>query len=330
MRRRAFIMLGGAAATWPLAARAQQAGSVRRIGVLKNTHETDPEARRELAAFVQELTRLGWIDGSNIRIDYRFGAGRSDRMAELAKELVALKPDVLLIRSTAAIKALLRETRTVPIVFVSVSDPIGEGFANSMARPGRNITGFTNVESSVASKWVELLRELSPSINHIKFIFNPSTAPDGGAYYARLVERATASFAIRSEAAPVHSPAEIERVIAATVQQPHGGLIVLPDPFIVTNRTLIIELARRERLPAIYPFRNMAVEGGLISYGANLVDQYHRSAAYVDRVLKGENAGDLPIQAPVRYELLVNLKTAKTMNLTISERFLLLADEVVE
>jgi putative ABC transport system substrate-binding protein len=284
--------LGGAAA-WPLAARGQQDGTVKRIGLLHNTPEGDAEGKVELATLIQELKKLGWIEGDNLQITYRYGAGDQARMATFAKELVALKPDVLFARSTAAVHALKRETTAIPILFVAVSDPVGDGFAASLSRPGRNITGFTNVESSVAGKWVELLKEVAPGTTQIEFIFNPPTAPSQGTYYSNLVEHAAAALSVKTIAHPVRTPADIESAFTPFAQQPGAGLIVLPDPFTVTHRTAIIGLARRNRLPAIYAFRNMAAEGGLIAYGVNLLDLYRRAPPYIDRILKGANAGDL-------------------------------------
>jgi putative ABC transport system substrate-binding protein len=333
MRRREFItLLGGAAAAWPLAARAQQGERMRRVGVLMSTAADDPEAKVELAAFEQELKNLGWREGQNIRIDYRFGAGDAARMAAFAKELVALKPDVLLARSTPVLKALAlaAETNTVPIVFVAVSDPVGEGFAASLARPGGNATGFTNVESAMAGKWVELLKEITPGLKRITFIYNPLTAPGGGAYYARLIEAAAATLGVTVTPGSVRAPSDIEGAVTALAREPGGGLLVLPDAFINAHRALIFELAMRYRLPAVYTFGHMAVEGGLISYGPDIIDQYRRAAAYVDRILKGERAGDLPIQAPTKFELVINLKTAKALGLAVPPTLLSRADEVIE
>jgi putative ABC transport system substrate-binding protein len=330
MRRRDFIAGLGGAATWPFLARAQQDSPVKRIGLLQNTGESDPEGKVELATLAQELKKLGWVEGDNLQITYRYGGGDTSRMAVAAKELAALRPDLLFARSTAAVHAMVRETKTIPILFVAVSDPVGEGFAASLSRPGRNITGFTNVESSVAGKWVELLKEVAPGTTQIEFIFNPQTAPSQGKYYSTLVEHAAAYFAVKTVAHPLRSAADIESAFDPFARRPGAGLIVLPDPFTVTHRKSIIDLALRNRLPAIYAFRNMVVEGGLIAYGVNPLDLYRRSSSYIDRILKGANAGDLAIQAPVKFDLVVNLKTAKAMGLKIPETFLLLADDVIE
>ena len=329
MRRRGFLGgLGGAVVAWPLAALGQE--DVKRIGLLHNTAGTDPESKAELATLLDTLAKLGWAVGRNLEIAYRYGDGDAKRMATFAKELVALKPDLLFARSTAAVHALKRETAAIPIVFVAVSDPVGDGFVASLSRPGRNITGFTNVESTVASKWVELLKEVVPGTTRIEYIFNPQTAPSQGHYYSNLVEKAAPYFSVKTISHPVKSVPDIEDAFVPFAQQLGSGLIVLPDPFILTNRTLIISLALRHKLPAIYAFHNMAVEGGLICYGVNLLDLYRRAPIYIDRILKGEKASDLAVQAPVKFDLVVNLKTAKAMGLIISEKFLLRADEVIE
>ncbi len=331
MRRRDLItLLGGAAAAWPFAARAQKTGPMRRIGMLLSTPEGDPEAKAELAAFEQALSKFGWNEGQNIRIDYRFSAGDTGRMATFAKELVAIKPDVMVARSTPVLKALAAETNTIPLVFIGVSDPVGEGFASSLARPGGNVTGFTNVESAMAGKWVELLKDITPGLKRVAFIFNPQTAPGGGIYYARLVERAATALGVTAISGPVHAPAEIDSVVTDFAREPGGGMVVLPDAFTNTHRTVIFELAMRHRLPAVYTFSHFAVEGGLIAYGVNIVELYRRSASYVDRILKGERAGDLPIQAPAKFELMINLKTAKALGLTVPSSLLNRADEVIE
>jgi ABC-type uncharacterized transport system substrate-binding protein len=330
MKRREFIMLLGGTATWPLVARAQQPNRVRRIGVLKNTPASDAQAKVEIAAFETELKNLGWREGQNVFIEYRFGAGDASRMAAFAKELVALKPDLLVARSTAAVRPLAAETKTIPIVFIGVSDPVGEGFAASFARPGGNVTGFSNVESAMAGKWVELLKEIAPALKRVIFMFNPETAPMGGDYYARLVRNAADASGVTAIPAPLHSPAEIETVIAAHAREPGSSLLLLPDPFGNTHRAQIIDLAMQLRVPAIFTFSHMAREGGLMAYGVDNVDLYRRSASYVDRILRGERPSDLPIQAPTRFELVINLKTAKALGLTIPPSLLARADEVIE
>jgi putative ABC transport system substrate-binding protein len=294
------------------------------------TTANDLEWKVEVAAFLDELKKLGWTEGETLQIEYRFGVGDVERMAAAAKELVNLRPDLILARSTPAVRALLVETRTIPIVFVSVADPVGENFAASLARPGGNVTGFTNNEASMSAKWLELLKEVAPRIRKVAILFNPKVAVQGGAYFLREIEVAAPRFAVMLQTIPVYTTAEIEGALTALSREPDAALVVVPDPFIVANRALLIASATRLRLPAIYAFSNMATEGGLMSYGANIVDLYRRSTAYVDRVLKGAAPGELPIQAPTRFELIVNLKTARAMNLEIPNQFLLLADEVIE
>jgi putative ABC transport system substrate-binding protein len=328
MRRRDVIGGIGAVATSPPSAWAQQPRSTHRLGVL--TTADDAEWQAEVAAFRDELKRLGWSEGQNLQIDYRFGLGEIQRMAAAAKELVNLRPDVILARSTPAVRALLVETRTIPIVFISASDPVGENFAASLARPGGNVTGFTNIEASMSAKWLELLKEVAPRIRQVGILFNPKVAVLGGAYFLREIEAAAPRLAVTLQTIPVYTTAEIEGALATLSREPDSALVVVPDQFIVANRALLIELAARHRLPAIYAFSNMAAEGGLMSYGASVIDLYRRSTAYVDRILKGAAPGELPIQAPTRFELIVNLRTAKAMDLEVPRKFLLLADEVIE
>jgi putative tryptophan/tyrosine transport system substrate-binding protein len=329
MRRRDFIAaLGGAAAAWPLAARAQ--ASPRRVGMLIGYAENDPETQARLLAFRQGLDRLGWTEGRSIEIDYRFAPADPDQAKSFAKELVALRPDVLVGNSTPATAALLGETRTIPIVFVGVSDPMGSGFVRGIARPGGNITGFTNFEPSLVGKWLEMLREIAPGIARAAVVFNPNTAPDGGAFFLAPFERIARSLAIDPIAAGVTSDAAIEAAFANLAREPAGSVIVMPDAFTTVHRQLIILLAARHGLPAIYPYRYEAVDGGLVSYGVDTVDLLRRAAPYVDRILKGERPGDLPVQAPTKFELVVNLKAARAIGLMIPESFLVRADEVIE
>ena len=326
MRRREFIALFGTATVWPFAARAQQ----RRIGVLLGTAETDPEAQSEIAAFRQEFEQLGWIDGRTARVEYRWTAGSADRMRMSAKELVALQPDAILAITTPAVAALLRETRTVPIVFVRVSDPVGEGFVDDRAKPGGNVTGFINFEASLAGKWLELLKEIAPHITKVAVMFNPKTAPGGGLYFMRIVEAAAPSLAVDVSTAVVHDIAEIERAIAAVARLPNCGLISPPDIFLTVNRELIIDLTKRYRVPAIYQYRYFVKSGGLMSYGIDVIGQHRQAASYVDRILKGAKPADLPVQTPTRFELAVNLRTAKAIGITVPPSLLARADEVIE
>lgn len=331
MRRRDFISLvGSAAAAWPLAARAQQADRVRRIGVLMPFAATDPAGKLELAGFARQLQDLGWTDGGNLRITYRWSAGDPERMQALAKELTALQPDVIFARSTPVMRALMKQTRTIPIVFAVVSDPVGDGFIASVARPGGNATGFTNAESSLTGKWLGLLKEIMPSINRVAFIFDPKVAPGGGSYYTNLIESAAPSFAVAPTAVPVHNAVDIEGAIGDFVNKPNGGLLVLPDATTNLHRELIIALAARYRVPAIYAFSYIAADGGLMSYGIDVVELFRRAATYVDRILRGAKPADLPVQLPEKFQLVINLKTAAAMGLTIPTSLQLLADEMIE
>jgi putative ABC transport system substrate-binding protein len=331
MKRREFItLLGGAAAGWPLAVRAQQPGQLRRIGMLIGYAENDPETQARLAAFRQGLEHLGWIEGRNVRIDYRFAPAGPDQAQRFAKELVALRPDILVGNSTPATAALLRETRTIPVVFVGVSDPLGSGFVASIARPGGTTTGFTNFEPSLIGKWLELLKQVAPGIVRAAVIFNPKTAPGEGSFFMGPFEPIARSLQVEPIAARVSDPAEIESAVTAVGREPGGSLIVMPDAFTTVHRQLIILLAARHALPAIYPYRYQAVDGGLMSYGVDTVDLLRRAAPYVDRILKGEKPADLPVQAPTKFELVVNLRTAKALGLPVPPTILALADEVIE
>ena len=331
MRRRDFIKgLAGSATVWPLAAGAQQAGELRRVGVLTPFAETDVEVQSEVAAFRRSLEQRGWFDGRNVKIDYRWAAGDVNRIKTYAQELVGLAPNVILARATPVTTALLRETHTIPIVFVNVSDPVGAGFVQSMARPGGNATGFTNVEASLAGKWVEVLKELNPRMTRIAALFSPKTSPDSGEFYLRLIEDASRTMAVKTIAIPVQSAADIESAIESFALVPDGGLIVTPDVTTTNNRALIMLLAAKHHLATIYPFRFFVGEGGLASYGIDVVDMYRRAATYVDRILKGEKPADLPVQAPIRFELAINRKTANALGLTIPPTLIVRADEVVE
>ena len=331
MKRREVIkLIGGAAASWPLAVRAQPHDDVRRIGVLVNVAADDPEAQTSIAAFKQAMQQLGWSEGRNLQIDFRGAAGDPERMQAFAKELVALQPHVILTRSTPVTAALLKQTRTIPIVFTVVSDPVGEHFVESLARPGGNATGFTNVEFSLTGKWLELLKEVAPGIKRVAFIFNPKLAPGGGSYYTRLIEASAPTFAVTPTVAPVHDAAEIERAIGEFVREPNGGLVVLPDATTLVHRKLIVALADRHRVPAIYAFRIIVMDGGLISYGIDVVDQYRQAAGYVDRILKGAKPAELPVQLPTKFAMDINLKTAKRLGLNVPLLMQQRADEVVE
>ena len=330
MRRREFMTLvGGAAATWPLPASAQSEG-MRRIGVLMGIAERDPAQRSLVSAFTQALKDLGWQDGRNIQIDYRWGAGDAEKIQIFARLFVDQRPDLIVGHTTPVIAALKTQTSTVPIVFLQVSDPVGSHFVESLARPGGNITGFTNLEASMGTKLVELLKEIAPQTRSVGLMFNPQTAPDGGSYFLRPLEAAAALLKVKMIAAPVHNPAEIEVVMTSLSHEPAAGLIVMPDIFSLTHRQEIIALAAQFRLPAIYAYRLFPASGGLISYGTDLVDVFRRAASYVDRILKGEKPADLPVQMPVKYELVINLRTAKAFGLEIPMMVQQRADEVIE
>jgi putative ABC transport system substrate-binding protein len=330
MRRREFItLLGGAAAAWPLVASAQQAERMRRVGVLSAVAENDASEQRRQAAFRRRLDELGWKGGRNIQIDYRWSAGDADRLQVFAKELVELKPDLILAETTPAAQAILAETRTIPIVFVVVSDPVGSGFVTSLNRPGGNVTGFMNMEPTMAGKWLELLKEIAPRLTRVALLFNPAAA----AYtkpYLDPFKTAAASLAVEAISAPVHELTHLEAIVADQAREPNTGLIIMADVFLWVHRAEVIELAARYRLPAVYPQRDFAEIGGLLSYGNDRLDQYPRAATYADRILKGEKPSELPVQAPVNFELVINLKTAKALGLEIPAKVLALADEVIE
>ena len=329
MQRREFItLLGGAVVAWPRAARAQQADRMRRVGVLEFRAADDREGQARLAVFLQGLQELGWTDGRNVRIDYRWAAADADRYRTYAAELVALSPDVILSSASASVAALLQTTRTVPIVFVNVIDPVGAGFVARLARPGGNATGFTPFEYSLSGKWLELFKEIAPNLTRIA-LRDPAIATGIG-QFAAIQAMAPSSFGAELSPIDVRDPGEIERDVAAFARESNGGLIVTSSSGAIVHRELIIMLAALHRLPAVYPFRFFVTSGGLISYGPDTTDQFRRAAGYVDRILKGEKAADLPVQAPTKYELAINLKTAKALGLTVPPSLLARADQVIE
>ena len=327
MKRREFITLIGGAAAWPLAARAQQGERVRRIGVLTAFTADDLESQARIAAFQQGLQKLGWTDGGNVRIDIRWAAGDVDLFRRYAAELFALAPDVILANGALALRPLQQVTRTVPIVFVNVPDPVGAGFVASLARPGGNSTGFTSFEYSLASKWLELLKEIAPRVMRAAVVRDPSNPSGIGEFAA--IQGAAASSGVELSPVDIRYAAEIERAVAALAHQSNSGLIVTTAGS-AAHFSLIIALAARHLLPAVYPFRYHVTAGGLISYGPNIVDQYRRASGYVDRILKGEKPAELPVQAPTKYELIINLKTAKALGLEVPSTLLARADEVIE
>jgi putative ABC transport system substrate-binding protein len=332
MRRREFFGLIGGAAAWPpLAARAQPQAA-RRIGVISAIPETDPEAKPRLMAFQQGLEQLGWVTGRNLHIDFRWNnrgdVALSDEMLALAKEIVALEPEVILVQSNPGVAALRRVTSTIPIVFVSVADPVESGFVESLARPGGNITGFSNFEASMGGKWLEALKQIAPRVTRVVAVLQIETAANAG--FLRAAQSAAASLGVNLTAASVHNATEIETALTALSTESNCGLIVMPHPVTVTHREVILKLATRYRLPAVYPFRYYAAAGGLMSYGIDLVDLYRRAATYVDRILRGAKPRELPVQAPSKFEMVINLKTAKALGLDVPVRLQQLADEVIE
>lgn len=329
MRRREFITLvGGAAASWPFAMEAQQSDRVKRVGVLFARAQNDGQVHAQV--FEQEMQKLGWAKDHNVRFEYRWAAGDAERMSTFAKEIVDARPDVIVCHTTAAVATLLRETRTIPIVFIGVTDPIGSGFVTSLSRPGGNLTGFVDLEPSLGSKWVELLKQMVPNLTRLACMFNPTTAAGGGSFYMGSVETAASSLGVRAAAAPAHNAEEIERVLTSLAGDPAGGLVVMPDIFNGIHRTLIISTANHLRVPAVYAFRFFATGGGLASYGIDLTDLFRRGASYADRMLRGALAADLPIQLPTKFELVINLKTAKDLGLEVPPSLLARADEVIE
>jgi putative ABC transport system substrate-binding protein len=328
VKRRAFItLLGGAAAAWPLAARAQQ-GGVRRIGVLTPLAADDAESQARHGAFLQGLQEAGWSIGRNVKIDYRFAAGDAERIRQYAEELVALKPDVILATGSPVTAALLQVTRSVPIVFAQVPDPVGNGLVASLARPGGNATGFITFEYGVAGKYVELLKEIAPRITRAAVLRDPTIASGIGQMAA--IQAVAPSLGVELSPVGVRDAGEIESAVAAFAREPNSGLIVLASPLQIIQRDLIVTLAARHRLPAVYGFRFFVASGGLISYGPDSIDPYRRAAQYVDRVLKGEKPAELPVQTPTKYELVLNLKTARALGLEIPPTVLARADEVIE
>ncbi len=323
MKRRTFITLLGGAGTWPLAARAQQPERMRRVGVVMNTAESNAVGQAQLAAFRQRLQELGWTEGRNVRIDVRWGAGD-------APELVGLSPDVLLAYASAQLTALARETRAIPIVFIGASDPVGAGFVASFARPGGNITGFTTYEPSLGGKWLATLKEIAPATVRAALMVNPDITFLQGRTYVPAFESAAAALSVEPVTAHVRSTGDIEAALDSLGQRPGGGLIVVPEFFTSTHRELIVRLAAQHRVPAMYPYRQFPESGGLMSYGPGNVDTFRRSAAYIDRILRGEKPAELPVQAPTKFELVINLKTAKALGLRVPESFLVRADEVIE
>jgi len=328
MRRRELIAGLGSAAAWSLVARAQQADRVRRIGVLLPFDEKDPVIKSRISAFTQALAELGWTNGRNVRMDLRWGHGDINQIGALAQELVALRPDIILTNGTPETIALQRETQTIPIVFASMDDPVASGIVPRLDRPSGNVTGFAILERSLGSKWLELLSEIAPGLKRLAIMFNPLTAPVSA--YMPSLEIAARSLKLMLIITPVHSDAEIETAIMAFGREPGGGLVVMPEAFTTAHRASIVSAAARSNVPAIYTVAAFAREGGLLSYGVDQVDNFRRAATYVDSILRGAKPGDLPVQFPTKFEMIVNLKTAKALGLTVPQSILLRADEVIE
>jgi putative tryptophan/tyrosine transport system substrate-binding protein len=328
MRRREFItLLCGASAAWPLAARAQQRERMRRIGVLTHLAADDPEHQSRLAAFLQGLQEAGWTVGRNVTIDVRWAAADVESMKRFAKELVALQPDLIFTNSTPATAAMLQATRTIPVIFALVADPVGSGFVASLSRPGGNATGFTPIEGSLGGKWVELLKDIAPRVTKVTLMFNPPTATFAEGYL-NAFKAAAASLGVEAIVAPVHDMPEVEALVSTSGQ--NSGLVVMPDVFTGGHRSEIILLADRYHIPAIYLSRSYAELGGLASYGPDLVDECRRAASYADRILKGSKPSELPVQAPIKFELVINLKTAKALGLQVPPTLIARADKVIE
>jgi putative tryptophan/tyrosine transport system substrate-binding protein len=329
MKRRDFIALTGTAAVaWPLAARAQQAGQVRRIGALMSFAAADPEAQLRVAAFEDGMREAGWVKGRNLRIEYRW-ADSADLLRPLAAELVRTAPDLILANSTPVMAALQEQRPTVPIVFTQVTDPVGQGLVANLAHPGGNLTGFTTFEFSIGTKWLETLKEVAPNVKRAALLFNPATAPFANLFW-RPIEVVGPSFSITPVLMAARNTDELERMTEEFAREPDGGLMVVPEVSTVNHRGLIIALAARHRLPAVYPYRSFTASGGLLSYGADVADIFRRAATYVDRIFKGASPGELPILPPVKYELSINLKTAKALGLDLPPFLVARADEVIE
>jgi putative ABC transport system substrate-binding protein len=331
VRRRDFItLLGGAVTAWPLAARAQQSDRMRRIGVLMINPESDPEGQTWVRVFREEIQKLGWTEGRNIRTDIRWAdPGDVEAMPRLAKELVAQQPDLILSQGTPSTVALLKETRTIPIVFGISANPIGSGFVASFQRPGGNATGFIVTEPTISGKWVELLKEIAPRVARVAILFNPTTATYSE-YLVKSFKAAATSFALEAIEVPVRNRGDLDSAVAAQATEPNGGIVVMPDPFTQVHRAEITSLAVRYRIPVIASNRSFAEVGGLLTYGADLADNFRRAAIYADSILKGAKPSELPVQAPVKFELVINLRTAKALSLDVPPTLLARADEVIE
>jgi putative tryptophan/tyrosine transport system substrate-binding protein len=328
VRRREFIAGLGSAAAWPIVARAQQGERVRRIGVLSSGDGSNPVAKTRMSAFTQALADLGWTDGRNVRMDVRLGGADTSQIQALARELVDLQPDIIVAGSTPATLALQRETHTIPVIFANVADPVATGIVTRLDRPSGNITGFVNLEATLGGKWLELLLEIAPGLKRVAIMFNPDTS--SASAHMPSLETAARSLKIVPISAPVHGDAEIETAIIALGREPGGGLVVMPDVFMVAHRVPIKLAVARNNVPTVYSLSVFARDGGLLSYGVDTVDLWRRAASYVDRVLRGTKPGELPVQLPIKFEMVVNTRTAKALGLAVPQSILLRADEVIE
>jgi len=330
MKRREFIVLLGGATLACSRAGAQQPGRVRRIGVLMDWAASDPQARSNVAALERGLQKLGWSQSRNLQIDYRWAPDDAVLVWKFAKELVELRPDVIVAHSSPVVATLIGQTRDIPILFVSISDPIGEGFVASFPRPGGNVTGLTNFESSMTGKWVELLMAIAPRITRVGFLFNPQASAGGGSYFLRSIDMAASTLKFKALMAIVHDDEDIEAAFVGLASQPDAGVVLLPDIFTAAHHQIVIGSAARYRVPTIYTYRFMVERGGLISYGVDINDLFERAATYIDRILEGRKPTDLPVQAPTKFELVINHKTAKELGLAVPHTLLTRADEVIE
>jgi ABC-type uncharacterized transport system substrate-binding protein len=331
MKRRRFItLLASAPVAWRRLVNAQEQEGMRHVGVLMGVKQADPDAQPRIKAFQQALQELGWFEGRNVRVDYGWPTGDTEQLRAFARSLVDEHPQVIVGTGTAWVAAVMRETRTIPVIFLLVSDPVSSGFVKSLSRPGGNVTGFSNLEASMAGKWLGTLKEIAPHLTRAAMLFNPSTTAGGGSNFVHEFEAAARSLGVTPIAGPVHAVADLETRISELGHEPNSGVVLMSDTFITVHRERIVALAARHRVPAIYPFRYFATSGGLMSYGVSAVDVYRRSASYVDRILRGENPGELPVQGPTTFELVINLKTAKALGLTVPPTLLARADEVIE
>jgi putative tryptophan/tyrosine transport system substrate-binding protein len=331
MRRREFVMLvAGGAVTLPGSLAGQISGAPRRIGVLSELSKGDPQARSNITALEKGLRKLGWWQGDNLRIDYRLASDDPVLMWQFARELVASRPELIIAHSSPVLSTLRGETRDIPILFVSISDPLGEGFVESFAHPGGNITGFTSVESAMTGKWVELLKTIAPGLQRVGFLFNPQSTAGGGSYFLRPIDAASSVLGVKTIIALVHNDDDIEAAFVDLAREPGAGAVLLPDTFTLAHYQVSLALAEQYRLPAVYSYRFMAEQGGLISYGANIDNLFERSATYVDLILRGAKPNELPVQAPIKFEVVINSKTAKTLGLAIPPILLATADDVIE